>query len=395
MFSKPGKRFFFLSLFLVFLALVALAFTLLHFLQQPPSWWQTQPGQPTVGISAYPANIDFPASNNGTPAGYGSYSQQALQNPIVGGVDINMNWIDVEPQQGVYNFGPLDSVITAWGNLHKKFTLIIRYAIKSGITNGTNCNIHQFLPSWELARITYFCDTGRRMLIPDYFDPVFQQDLKALVKAIAVHIDQSPYKNNLLYARIGLGLAGEGFPLMPCRRGAARCNYTDYQASINQLVAYGYSAQNWETWQESMLSYFKSVFHYTTIIYPINQLDINPTTGHPVQMDVAYWAAAHGCGVGAQGLVPVPNYSYAQLNVILPTIIQKYPSTFIQFQTVSEVGSYNGIQGDIQTANNYDARAIEWYESDITNPSFQPLFRQWQQKVNSKFAHTSTSLPTS
>jgi hypothetical protein len=394
MFLKSGKRVFFLSLFLVLLVLVALAFTLFHFLQQPPSRQQTQPGQPTAGIPAHPANIDFPASNNGTPAAYGSYSQQALQNPNVGGVDINMTWSDVEPQRGVYNFGPLDATMAAWGNLHKKFTLIIRYAIESGITGGTNCNIRQFLPAWELARIHYFCDTDRRMLIPDYFDPVFQQDLKVFVKAIADHIDQSSYKTNLLYARIGLGLAGEGFPLMPCRRGEVRCNYTDYLASRNQLVAYGYSAQHWESWQERMLSYFKSVFHDTTIIYPINQLDRNPATGHPVQMDVAYWAAAHGCGVGTQGLVPVPNYSYAQLNVILPTIIQKYPHTFIQFQTVQGVGSSSIIQGDIQTADTYGARAIEWYESDITNPSFQPLFQQWQQKVNSKFASASTARPT-
>src|SRR5262250_923827 len=98
--------------------------------------------------------------------------------------------------------------------------------------------------------------------------------------------------------------------------------------------------------QESMLSYFKSVFSYTTVIYPIVQLDTNPATGNPVQMDVAYWAAAQGMGVGAQGLVPIPNYPYARLNVIIPHILSHYPNTYIQFQTVAAVSSATDVQGD-------------------------------------------------
>src|SRR5205085_6412187 len=126
-------------------------------------------------------------------------------------------------------------------------------------------------------------------------------------------------------------------------------------------------------------------FAPTTVIYPINALALNPQTGNPVEMDVAYWAAAHGFGVGAQGLVRVPNYRYADLQIILPYIRQHYPNTYIQFQTVSSVSSYRAIAGDIQTASGYGARSVEWYESDITTSFFQPLFHRWQQSVQSQY----------
>ncbi len=206
------------------------------------------------------------------------------------------------------------------------------------------------------------------------------------MQAIATHVATSPYRANVLYVRIGLGLAGEGIPLTPCQASDTSCDSADYQADLRQLVAYGYTPQHWEAWQENMLTGYQQAFAPTTVIYPINALALNPTTGNPVQVDVAYWAAAHGFGVGAEGLVPVPNYRYADLQIILPYIRQHYPSTYIQFQTVSRVGSYDAIAGDIQTAGGFGARTVEWYESDITTASFQYLFQQWQQSVQSKFA---------
>ncbi len=332
---------------------------------------------PLAPGTIYPANIDF------EPGGYGTYNPAALASSNIGAVDVNMNWFAVEPQQGVFNWGLADNEVAAWAQQRKKFTLIVRYANESGLTAGTACSAFQFLPSWEIPRIQHFCDTDRRTIIPDYFDPTFQADLKTYVKAIANHFANNPYRNSLEYVRVGVGLAGEGFPLMPCYGGG--CSIADYQADQNQLVSWGYSPQHWETWQESMLSYFKSVFSYTTVIYPIVQLDTNPATGNPVQMDVAYWAAAQGMGVGAQGLVPIPNYPYARLNVIIPYILSHYPNTYIQFQTVAAVSSATDIQGDINTANGYGARSIEWYSQDAINPSCQQYFQRWQQTVDSKF----------
>lgn len=314
---------------------------------------------PTTSPS-FPANIDLEPIRS-----YGTYSQAALTNPNIGAIDVNMTWAWVEPQQGVFNWAPVDKEIAAWAGKGKKVTLVVRY-INEG-NSGIDCTGFQYMPSWEIARIPHFCDIDQGTIIPDYFDSTFQANLKAYVRAIADHFSQSPFKGNLLYVRIGLGQGGEGFPL---KSGG------DYQTDRNQLIAWGYSPQNWAAWQKGMLSFYKNAFSYTTIIYPVNGLDTDPTTGEPVQIEVAIWAAALGMGVGQQGLTPgeyVPVFSYVRLH---------YPSAFIQFQPGAPVSGSSTVQGDIQTANQYDAQFIEWYSQDATNPSYQSLLQQWQQMVN-------------
>lgn len=377
--SKLSPRWLVVGSLLLLLVGVALATYVI--IQPAVHHIATLGGKTTPGAAAptYGANIDFPTEDI-----YGSYSPQALANPNVDGVVINLNWASVQPTQGVYNFAPLDQMMNAWGQASKHFVFVVRYANESGSTSATSCNVaHQYLPAWEVARIPHFCDTDRGVIIPDYFDALFQHDLLTYVQAIATHVAASAYRANLLYVRIGVGLAGEGIPLMGwnCAPGDPTCNYADFQADLSQLVAYGYSPQQWEAWQERMLAAYQQAFASTTVIYPINVLGINPITGKPIQMDVAFWAAAHGFGMGVEGLRPVP-HPYGN---ILPYIMQHYPNTYLQFQTIWSVGSYSEMQGDIQTASGAGARSVEWYESDITTASFQPLFQQWQQSVQNKY----------
>lgn len=113
--------------------------------------------------------------------------------------------------------------------------------------------------------------------------------------------------------------------------------------------------------------------------------DTDPTTGVPVQMEVAYWAAAHGMGVGALGLVPYYPSNYAGIKTIVAYILSHYPQTYIQFQTVVGIPEPRVIQRDIQTASQLGARSIEWYEDDATNPNYQSYFLKWQHMVSQKF----------
>lgn len=334
---------------------------------------QRYPVEQSASIRSYIANIDYES------AGYGTYNSNALNSPNIGAVDVNLNWFRVEPKQGTFNFAPADKEIATWAQHGKKFTLIIRYVNESGNTTLPNCSGPQYLPSWEIPRILHFCDSDKGIIIPDYFDPTFKADIKAYIKVIADHFAISLYKDDLLYVRIGVGLAGEGFPLVPCKTGC------DYQADRDQLVAWGYSPLAWKAWQEEMMSYFKSTFTYSTIIYPINQLETDPTTEQPVQMEVAYWAAAQGMGVGQEGLAPGYPKNYAEIKTILSYIQSHYSSTYIQFQTVALVRGLNEVQGDIDTARQYNARSIEWYANDAADPSYQSQFQQWQQIINNKF----------
>lgn len=372
---RRGKVLILLVLLILFVSLVLSTLYLIHF--------NLKPRTGNISVPSL-ANIDF------EPGGYGTYNPAALSNPNIGGVDLNLNWSHVEPHQGVFNFAPLDKEIAAWAQAGKKIVLVVRYANESDFTNGTNCNFFQFLPLWEISRIQHFCDADRMTIIPDYFDPTFQSDVKAYVRAIADHFAQSPYRNHLAYVRVGVGLAGEGLYLMPCFSSYRGCSISDYQTDKNRLVAYGYSPTAWKNWQEKMMSYFKEIFSYTSVIYPIVQLDTDPATGEPVQMEVAYWAAANGMGVGQQGLVPHYPTNYAQIKIILPYIQSHYPNTYIQFSTVAPVNSSDEVLGDILTANQYGARSIEWYSNDATNAAYQQLFQQWHQMVENKFGNDGT-----
>jgi hypothetical protein len=341
----------------------------------------------------YPANIEY------DPSGYGTYNAAALKNPNIGAVDINLNWSTVEPQRGVFKFGPANTEVKAWVRAGKKVTLELRFQHEANAdVTGASCTGDGWLPKWVVAHIPALCDgDAHGLLIPDYFNKTFQSDWKAYVKAVADNF--APYKGSVEYARTAVGLGAEAFPLEPCFGAHQGCSLSDYQANEKQLQKWGYTATAWLKWQEGMLSYYKTEFGYTTVIYAVNQmfapvsspLNINPATGHPVQVDVAEWAAAHGMGIGQEGLEGLYTNDYAQFPQIASWVSTHYPRTYIQFQTVADISGTSScdavclVQKDIQAAQTYGAKSIEWYSSDDDVKAFQPYFAKWQQYVNSRF----------
>ena len=344
---------------------------------------------------SYPANIEY------DPSGYGTYNKAALSSPDIDAVDINLNWYLVEPQPGVFNFAPADQEIAAWSSHGKKVTLELRFQHETNAP-ASNCTNDGWLPSWVAGSIPTLCETrdAASFIIPDYFNQTFQADWRSYVGAVADHYADSPYKSNVAYTRVALGLGAEAFPLEPCYNPVVQgCDATAYKAAVRKLQTWGYTASSWLGWQESLLSYYKSKFPFTTVIYPINQmlyptsnrLNIDPETGNPIEMDVAYWAAAHGMGIGQQGLDGIYTKDYAKFNEIAAYLYRHYPKTYIQFQTVAELSNKGTsldcsaaclFQKDVQAGEHYHARSIEWYSADDVSPSFQPYLAQWQQYVN-------------
>lgn len=318
--------------------------------------------------STYPANIEY---DHNTP--YGWYEQSNLTNPNINAVDINMNWSDVEPQQGTFNWAPADQEMADWSSHGKKFTLIIRYVHE--LKQKACSNGNQWMPDWELARIPNFCSSGGEY-VPDYFDATFQSDLQAYVTAIAQHVAASPYISSLEFVRIGVGMAGESLPCV-------NCNAADMQ----QLVNWGYSITTWAQWQKAMLTSYTNIFSSaglssTPLIYPLGDNDVDPSTNQTVSHEVGYWAAAQGFGVGQEGLHNASTYANGAAVKIAQYVRKNYPTAYIQFQTVSTVANASDVQGDVAIANGAGAFSIEWYNTDSINPTYQPYFQQWQQMVD-------------
>lgn len=327
----------------------------------------TSPGStatPTALTGNYPANIE------GGSNGYGVYNASDLTNPNIEGVDIKMDWAYGEPSQGNINFAPMDKEMSAWVSHGKKFTIIIRYVHEP--VKGSCNSSSQYLPTWEVARIPTFC-TSNGTRVPDYFNSTFKSDLLAYVSAIAQHVAASPYKKDVAYVRIGVGMGGEGYPCI-------KCSASDMQ----QLDSWGYSVTNWKAWQESMMMSFKKAFPFAPVIYPMGYGEKDPATGQYVDQEVAYWAAANGMGVGQQGLNDKAKYANGRIVQTFKYVRAHYPTAYLQYTTVLPVKSASQVQGDIAIAAASGAFSIEWYPQDASNPAYQQYFQQWAQIVSSK-----------
>ncbi len=347
-------------------------------------------------LSPYPANIELDGSDP-----YGQYNAQALASPNIMATDIRMDWATVEPSQGIFDWTGLDNEAKAWAAAGKKFNLIIRYVSEY---YGKACNRpDEYLPLWEVSRLQanklVFCSNNRNY-IPDYFDTTtFQPDLMTYISAIANHVAQSSYKNNLLYVRIGLGAGGEGIPCLGCD-----------SSGLKQLAAWGlHTPADWKNWQELMFDKYRTVFSNATLIYDLGYKGIDPNTGVPVDREVAKYVLSEGDGIGQEGLSPIAGYDnevkfFAQERAL-------YPNAYIQFATGSPLVANANPQGsdnhcsrgdiacvlkyDIQYADQAGVFSVEWYPQDAGNASLQSQFAQWQTRVNSKFGDMHNDAPFS
>ena len=330
-------------------------------------------GVAASAATVYPANVEY----DGRDMKYGQYQTASLTNPNITGVDVIMNWSDVEPQPGSFNWGPADNEMAAWSNQGKKFVMVVRYTHK---LNQTTCDpTKQWMPVWEQNRIPTLCSTGE--IVPDYYDATFQSDLANYIQAIAQHVAASPYASHFEYIRIGLGFAGEGYPCLGC-------DATAWQTLTN----WGYTPHSWALWQEQMLTaYHEAISPYlpTPIIYALGNNTVDPITNQPIAQEVAYWAAPQGFGAGSEGL-----HSGLQGTAItvMTYIHNNYPDDYLQFQTVTYVSGTSDLQGDIDIANNVGAKTIEWYGKDTIQSAYQPYFQQWQQTINNEYGTPTPAL---
>lgn len=353
------------------------------------------PGQSIFGVT----NMEF----DGPHAKPGQYAAGGPTNPALGGVDVLITWAGLEPSAPVngvhtYNWAPYDNEVQAWVSHGKKVMLAVRYVsefTKEGTLQGGNgqCSPNdEYLPSWAAggAGFAVYCDADEGVFLPNFFSNTFINQLKTFEQAVAQHYANSPWVKSIAYVRVGTGAAGEEIPNV---HGPADPGPWNWLASV------GYTNANWRDWVEARLTEDKSYFSYTTVLNSVNVIggaakdpNPDPTTGQvglSYQAEIAYWAAAHGLGVGVQALTP--GLDYAGIRTIEQYISDHWPNTFREFQTWSGVGSASNVAGDIRTAYCYAGGdrglnpaghiAIEWYKQDANNPAYLPLLQSGAQMI--------------
>jgi hypothetical protein len=342
---------------------------------------------PTV---KFPANVDYASG------GYGAYNSAALGDSWVQGVDINLDWSAVETSLGTYNWTPLDDTATAWANAGKHIVLAVRAANETG--GGCSAGSAQFLPGWEISALgtkgTY-CDTDLDSLVPDWFSSTFQSDFQAFISALGAHVSAQPYYSSISYVRIGVGLGGEAFYLMPNGTGSG-CSDSppttpcqeDFSADKTWMENnWDYTPQAWESFQEKMLTAYDAAFPSPVqVIYTIDKQDTDPATGNPVDLDVAEWGTNHGgIGIGEQCLPPGGLGSYADFGTIDSWVRDNHPNAYVQFQTCGQTTTASAEQGIIDAAEGYGAKSVEWYEDTVVSPPSEKDMTAYQTWVNATF----------
>jgi hypothetical protein len=326
------------------------------------------------GIASAVANIDF------ADEGYGRYDPSALTDPWIQGVVIQMSWRWAETSPGVYDWAPLDKEATAWSHAGKHVVLAVEF---SNDTGGGCSSAHTELPAWEIARIPTYCDSDMNVLIPDWFNPTFQSDAKAFIAALGEHVQAQPYYHAISYVRIGVGMGGTGFPVMPNGGGGAvGHSQEDYSTDMTWIERHwGYTPQRWEAFQETMLAGYSADFPAPVpVIYPVVQQGIDPATGNPVELDVAEWGAPRHIGIGNENMNPGgfgSGHGYADFNTIAAWMHQHYPGNYIQVQSTNNMDASQVAQS-VSTAERYGVDSIEWYQDEAVNGNFKTAMDGYQ-----------------
>lgn len=111
------------------------------------------------------------------------------------------NWCDIEPEEGIYNWKPIDNAINSFVAEGKKFAFGIKCA-------STSTNIKYMTPKWvfdaganHIEKDVSFWITGQvtTQVIPDWTDKIFLEKLNNFIKELGKRYDGNP---NIAYIDI-------------------------------------------------------------------------------------------------------------------------------------------------------------------------------------------------
>lgn len=386
----------------------------------PKNWARLAPGRSAAPL----AGGDLPMVKYGFPRPYGEYSSQALANPQVGTMVVQLDWSDVEPSVSTFDFAPADAEVRAAISQGKKVALVLRFQaglILSGSSSSCAWNFGhaQLMPRWAVDALPAgdsFCSHGTALTIPKYWSATFTTLWTSFVDRVAAHF--APYASDIAYVRGPVGLGDEA-------KAITGPNSKPTKGDLKHLLSWGYNPQLWEAWQEDMLLYYHRAFSYAPwVLYTINQQDVNnkcsdphpavanfasqtiPCTGKPVEVDVGEWAVDHGFGLAQNSLDSSWIYRNpakddppgGDVNTVLAYALAHSPRPFVELETFQAESywcnaavpkglppckvnhrAFVNMEDDVSYARAHGVSTIEWYEDDLNNPTLQPVIDLWRQ----------------
>ena len=133
----------------------------------------------THGRAQIPQGV-FSIANLGLPP-----QDEVLDDPNVDGVTVRLNWSDLEPTEGQYDFSYLDTTLASVNAAGKKALLRI-------MTQGAK-------PAWVTTAVKNagglffsFTSKGKATSIPVFWDPTFLAKKTAMIQALGAHLTNTP-----------------------------------------------------------------------------------------------------------------------------------------------------------------------------------------------------------
>jgi hypothetical protein len=304
--------------------------------------------------SASPKDSKYP-DFKGIYAFSGGHSSDLASNPDVAGRSLVYYWAQLEPQKGQYNWDLVDQDMKPWVDAGKK--VILRVSAAGQTKWDKDADSAHGTPKWVYDQGVKSVTEQDKAVLPQYWNPTFEQDYDDFIKAFAARYDGSA---NVAFIDASVGIGGETKP--------------DSENNKNILSLWqsiGYTDDIWWGYVQNAISTYRQAFTKTPVTVMPDKTFLGSTNGYNEQKTLDY-AVAQGAWLQDNGLGttwPLKGEDWHKTTLIGE-----------QRRMTSESG--DKLIDDFQTALDNDAAYIMAFTDDLQNPANAQTIHQVAAEAN-------------
>jgi hypothetical protein len=289
----------------------------------------------------------------------GKNSSAHSDDPNVVGTNLNYYWSQLEPQKGQYQWDVIDKDMQPWVSNNK--VVSIRIATSGWKAWGPPYS-QKGTPQWVYDQGVQSVTEDDNAIKPEYWNPIFQQNLKNFVQAFASKYDGNPH---VAFIEIGVGDGGETKVDTHNNNGSSQT-----QKRLQLWTAIGYSDQAWWGAIQQILDTYSTAFHSTPLVVMPDSTFIGNDKSFSESLVVNY-AVSHHLWLQDNGLIPNRTLKgpWTQTSVIAE-------------QRASTSADHNSLQGELTAAMNLHAVYVMVFLSDIDDSTNQPVLQQFAAQAH-------------
>jgi len=275
-------------------------------------------------------------------------------NPAIQGTNLIYYWSQLEPQQGQYNWAPIDQAMQPWVAHNKR--VILRISASGWTQWDKALNSGHATPQWVYDSGVQSMTEVDGSVHPQYWNPKFLSAYGGFISALAQR-----YDNNPAVAALQMSLGDGGETKVDTRR-----NNPDL---LSQWQDIGYTDAVWWDTMQKIIGMYTNSFHHVPLCLLPNSSFIGKTEGYGESMVIDY-AVSHNLWLQDDGLITSRQLDPRWLKV---------PHIEEQRQETRQSG--DTLQDDMQAALNVKATYILVFASDINIPANTSILQETARQL--------------